>query len=441
MKQSRLLFLNMISEQSDITERVAYQGKPGAATDAGRDSSKRRERFWLGLILVLYLLITLAYGAINPLFEAPDENLHFFTIQQIVDTGRLPIVAPGEEYDRWVGQEAAQPPLYYLIGTALIAPFNSTNPRDTLWLNKFSVMGDASSLNNINRFIHGADDSFPWHGYALVVHLLRGFSTLLGLGTLLFIYGTGRLFWPGDPYPVLLATSLVAFLPQFNFLHSSVTNDTLIVFLVSAALWQIIRLWLGRVTRGRLLLLGVTIGLATLAKNAGIILLFYSVGVLLLLALRGEPSQEEGRSFSSGGSGPPSHSLTGLRMIGSIILYLIGPVVLISGWLWVRNWFLYGDFTATNQFVRLAGGDRNYTILQVIGESGGLWLSLFAVFGWFNLRPPDWVYWFWNGVIGLAIVGALWHMLRRIRDRERGIVERLSCCSNCGYCRSFWPAG
>ena len=424
MKQTRLLFLNMIPEQSDITGRVAYQGEHGAATDAGRDSGKQRERFWLWLILVSYLLITLAYGAINPLFEAPDEHHHFFTILQIADSGRLPNVAPGEEYDRWVSQEAAQPPLYYLLGTVLTAPFNLASPSETLWINKFSVMGDASSFNNINRFIHSADESFPWHGYALVMHLLRGFSTLLGLGTLLFIYGSGRLLWPGDPYPVLLAMSLVAFLPQFNFLHSSVTNDTLIIVLVSAALWQIIRLWLDRVTRGRLLLLGVTVGLAALAKNAGIVLLFYAVGVLFLLALRGEPDQEEGRSFSTARSESQSHGLTGLRMIGSIILYLIVPVVLISGWLWARNWFLYEDFTATNQFIRLAGGDRNYTILQVIGESDGLWLSLFAVFGWFNLRPPDWVYWFWNGVIALAIVGALWHTLRRVRDRERGNVEQ-----------------
>ena len=35
-------------------------------------------------------------------------------------------------------------------------------------------------------------------------------------------------------------------------------------------------------------------------------------------------------------------------------------------------------------------------------------LSFYAVFGWFNLRPPQWVYWFWNGVALLAAAGALW---------------------------------
>ena len=38
-----------------------------------------RQRLLLGLILAGYLLVTLAYGVVNPLFEAPDEHWHFFT--------------------------------------------------------------------------------------------------------------------------------------------------------------------------------------------------------------------------------------------------------------------------------------------------------------------------------------------------------------------------
>ncbi|MEZ4517411.1 MAG: hypothetical protein R3C44_11470 [Chloroflexota bacterium] len=34
----------------------------------------------------------------------------------------------------------------------------------------------------------------------------------------------------------MTATGLVAFLPQFNFIHASITNDTLITFLATAAL-------------------------------------------------------------------------------------------------------------------------------------------------------------------------------------------------------------
>jgi len=418
MKQTWAFFLNITPERLGALERASNLEGTEDNGDGGRYAMIPRKRLWLWIILALYLLVALGYGVINPLFEAPDEHMHYFTVREIVDSGQLPVVAPRDEYDEWMRQEAAQPPLYYLLSAALIGPIDTDNLREKLWPNKFTAMGNASSRNNINRFIHTSDETFPWRGYVLAMHLLRGLSTLLGLGTLLFIYGSGRLLWPNDPYRALLATALVAFLPQFDFLHASATNDTLIIFLVAAALWQIIRLWLDRVTPVRLLLLGVTIGLAALSKNAGIVLLLYVVGVLLLLAMRGIPAEEDEYANSTDGPELQLQSLVGLRLVGAIVLYVILPAVLLSGWLWARNWMLYGDFTATNQFIRLAGGDREYTLLQVFGESNGLWLSLFAVFGWFNLRPPDWVYWFWNGVAVLAIAGASWHALSWVRNRE-----------------------
>lgn len=356
-----------------------------------------RARAWLGVILLLYLLLTLAYGALNPLFEAPDEHWHYFTAQYIADEGALPAVAPGDAYDPWLSQEAAQPPLYYLTGAALIAPIDTAGAREAVWLNKFASVGDAGALLNVNRFIHTTDEAWPWQGYALAAHVLRIFSTLLGLGTLLCIYGSGRLLWPGKTYRPLLATALTAFLPQFNFLHAAISNDTLIIFLASAALWQLIRLWQVGVTRGRLLLLGVTLGLAALSKNAGVLLLAYAVGVLVLLAWR------ERERF-------------GWRLLRETAVFVLLPALLLAGWLWLRNWQLYGDLTATEPFIRIAGGDRNYSLWRVLGESDGLWLSLFAVFGWFNLRPPQWIYWFWNGVAALGGLGLLWRAWRGRRE-------------------------
>ena len=81
------------------------------------------------LISTCYILLALIYGALIPIFEAPDENIHYFTAQWIADHRQLPFVpsttAEAERLDlqrEWTGQEAAQPPLYYLLASLVIAP-------------------------------------------------------------------------------------------------------------------------------------------------------------------------------------------------------------------------------------------------------------------------------------------------------------------------------
>jgi 4-amino-4-deoxy-L-arabinose transferase-like glycosyltransferase len=361
-----------------------------------------RQRVLLGLILLGYLVLTLAYGAVNPLFEAPDEHWHFFTAEFIADNGRLPAVV--DPPDEWLGQEAAQPPLYYLLGAALIAPIDTSSAREAVWLNPFAWIGDASALANVNRMVHTPAEGQPWQGYALAAHLLRIFSTLLGLGTLLAIFGSGRLLWPESTTRPLLATALVAFLPQFNFIHASITNDTLITLLCSLGLFQLIWLWrkvspATSIDRGlvlRLVALGATVGLAALTKNAGVLLLLYSLGFLGALALR------DGRP----------------RFFLAALLAVAIPVVLIAGWLWARNVGLYGDWTATAPFIAIAGGDRGYSPAQVLAESDGLVTSFVAIFGWFNLRPPQWVYAAWTVIGVLAVIGALGCAISGYRGRR-----------------------
>lgn len=343
----------------------------------------QQPRLWLVFILATYLLLALGYGLVNPLFEAPDEHWHYFTAQYIAETGALPRVTP--EPDPWLAQEAAQPPLYYLLGSLIVRPVPGTDAaRETVWPNPFVHLGNASVPVNRNAFVHGPWESWPWHGYALAAHLLRALSAVLGLGTLLAIYCAARLLWPARPARALLAVALVAFLPQFLFVHSAVSNDPLIILLVTVALWQLLSIWLGQDSPARMLLLGGTVGLATLAKTAGLLLFAYAGSLLLL---RGWQRR---------------HSLSALA---KPLLLFAGPVLLLSGWFLWRNWTLYGDLTATNQFVRIAGGDRNYSLLAVLEESDGLWTSFFAIFGWFNVRAPAWVYWIWNGLVLLSVGG------------------------------------
>ena len=354
-----------------------------------------RHRLILILILAAYLFLAVGFGAVTPLFEAPDENMHYFTVEYIAETDRLPQV--GEQPDPLMAQEAAQPPLYYFLSSLIIRPFETSQAKSLVWVNPRAQLGDASALSNINVFVHGPSESWPWEDYVLYAHLLRLFSAFMGLGTLLFIYGSARLIWPEKPDLSLLAVALVAFLPQFSFLHGSISNDPLVIMLSAGTIWQLLRMWFRGNSWLALFFLGLTIGLAVLSKIAGLLLLLYALIFLTVLIWR-----PGGRS---------SWRPTLLRWALSLSLVAL-TALLISGWMFWRNWGLYGDPTAAEPFIRIAGGDRGYSLSQVLRETPSLLNSIISVFGWMNVRPAGWVFIFWKSLFFVGIVGAAYNLVK-----------------------------
>jgi 4-amino-4-deoxy-L-arabinose transferase-like glycosyltransferase len=224
----------------------------GETCGNSRSGGQKAVQRSIWLILIIYLLLAVACSALNPLFEAPDEQHHYFTARSIAETQRLPIVSE----DSLARQEAAQPPLYYMVSALIIAPIDASSSQPQLIPNPFVRLGHFDSQINVNAFAHTPSEAWPWRGTSLAVHLVRLFSVLLGAGTLLCIYASGLILWPEKPYRALLAAALVGFLPQYVFLHSAVSNDSLIIFLSSVALWQVMRLWLDRATGWRVFALG-----------------------------------------------------------------------------------------------------------------------------------------------------------------------------------------
>ena len=336
-------------------------------------------RDWKWLVVGLYGLLAVSYGIINPIFEAPDEHHHYFTARHIVVHSELPVASS----DSLARQEAAQPPLYYLLAAGLIAPLELEISPMSLWANPYIQFETRQTRQNINAFVHTAVERWPWQGDVLAVHILRVYSTLLGLGTLWFIYQSAMLLWPKRPQLALLSLALVAFLPQFLFAHSAVSNDSLIILLSTAVLWQLLWLWQNELSWRRLGGLGVTIGLAVLAKMTGLLLLPFAWGVIFCLLWR------DGR----------------LRQFLPICGWLSLIILLISGWLLWRNWLLYGDVTAVNQFIELTGGLRPYTLRQVWHDMARVWRSLIAYWGWMTVQAPMWVYAMWIGFAALALGG------------------------------------
>ncbi|MEW5989699.1 MAG: DUF2142 domain-containing protein, partial [Chloroflexota bacterium] len=300
-------------------------------------------------------------------------------------------------------------------------PLDPAVPRAQLHFNPYVRLGDPTSSHNLNAFVHGPAESWPWRSWVLAAHLLRLFSSVLGLGTLWLIGDSARRLWPDQPARVRLAVTLVAFLPQFIFIHSAISNDPLIIFLCTAALWQLLCLWqktAGMRGLGDYVLLGITIGLAALTKNQGLLLAFLAAGAVMAAAVRQRVWRQ---------------SLLALFCLG-------GTIILLAGWWWWRNWLLYGDYTATSQFIRLAGGDQHYTLRHVLAESELLWLSLIGRFGWMNVAPPIWVYWLWNGLVLVAAVGGGWQVASGRRRSPSKIQNPKSKIVPAGLWLALWVA-
>lgn len=363
----------------------------------------QHRRQWLWLILLLYLLLAIGYGIATPMYEAPDENLHYNTVKAIKSTQRLPVVADGHP----AGQEAAQSPLYYLLSALITTPFKGEAIKiDHNPFNNYATKLEIPS-QNLNQFIHTPQESWPWQGHVFMLHIIRLFSTCIGLLTLLFVYASGRLLWETQASVALLATALIGFLPQFIFINSSVSNDSLIIMMSTAVLWQLIRIWIKGPTTFSLIALGFTIGIAILSKMTGLLLLGYALGVLFLLALRNG----------------------NWRSLVKATLIVTFTSLFLAGWMLWRNWVLYGDLTATNQFIALAGGNRNYTLQQVWQEMDRVWYSIFAYFGWMAIRAPNWVYTIWHSLIIGAIVGVVMAWMHRRKSEfsttSRTVADRI----------------
>jgi len=378
--------------ESDDPSPTARGGEPGRRPWSG--SLRGLGAHWaLAAVLADYLLAALAFGALIPVFEQPDEQAHYYVAQHVALTGALPVQAAAQDDRGPWEQEGSQPPLYYLLAAPLVSLAGGDLAADGLWTNDQNTMGTPALVGNENRYIHDpAREGWPWHGYALAAHLGRLLSTLLGLITVLSVFLVARRVLGGRDWLGVAAAALVAFNPQFLAVSSTFGNDALIIALSSAALALLLLVWdqldagaeaadLARTVPT----LAVVAGLAPLAKISGLTLLAFTVGTLAWLTWRRRPS---------------------------LLAATVGPVLLgaalLAGWWYLRNLRLYGDLLG---FARMHPGGTlrqdfhwlSWLRGEAWGELKGVWFSSWGLFGWFTVMLPGWVY----GLITAACTAAL----------------------------------
>jgi len=339
----------------------------------------------LGLVLLAYGLLALLMQAQFPALEAPDAYYHYAVIHHLRQTGDLP---PREDAANqpW-RQMAYHAPLYYRLAAWLIAPLDVSDFPGHFPLNPHAQIGEPGATENQNIAIVLPDSPGQT---PLALTLIRLFSTALGGLTLVSAYALARLCLPQQPGAAPLAAALIGFNPQFVFIHSSISNDPLVIALSTAGLALLIWIVRAGLTPRRVALLALTLAAASLAKASGLAL--YPVAIVggLWAAIRQRLSVRR------------------VLLYGALGL---GTWALLAGWWYALNWSQTGDPTATAQVAAVTGA-RGAGPVDWVGELRGLYYSFWGLFGWFNVPAPGFFYGYTLLLIGVGLAGGLLRLAR-----------------------------
>ena len=358
------------------------------------------------LVSVAFVALAVLYVWSIPPLEGSDEFEHFAYVTWLIEQRSFPV--QGEAgWNTSVRQESGQPPLYYLLAS-LPARLAGTQPPLVFRPNPyFRYDLNPTRPDNKNTALHYPDDT---GGGWRALYWARTVSVLSGVLLIVFVYKLADTVLPNRPGAALAAAAFTAFIPQVIFHSSHVSNDILAAALSTLALWQLA--WIVRFGGGRRrgLGLGAALGLAALVKvHTLLIALPIALGLGWLWLGRGGATPRRDRASEAWAT-----------TLGAALGFMA-----IAGWWFVRSLLRYGSFLGLDTHC--------YQALSTCGPFRLVWpnalawrdtfRSFWAAFGLANVRPYDWVYWLFAGLVVLAAAGLGLLVIRRGQARDAGPVD------------------
>jgi hypothetical protein len=331
----------MTSEQVRLRQTPPSSDPEPTNSDHETDRTQRPRRAgWRSVVIltVVYLALALPFSLFTRALEADDENAHVQYIEYVYRHHSEPAIS------RANGAESHQPPLYYFIAAGW---------QRLLGIPAFSSGLQASSHPfTPGHLVFSHRYTASQHQDAVYIHELRLLSVLFGLGTVLVTYAAARVIAMRER-AALACGLFVALLPRQLVVTGDVTSDSLLFLLCAFALLFFLLAERAR-TAGRprqrrldLLGMGCALGAATLTKISVLPI------VALLLVLTVAPAVQAWWKRSESARGLASaHDRSRTSAGASFLLdgaMVVVPFLAISGWWFIRNKHLYGQFLASTK--------------------------------------------------------------------------------------------
>lgn len=336
-----------------------------------------RHRWVLAAAVAVYALFVVAYALVTPVFEGFDAQAHYAAATFYRAERRLPELTPATVADSY--ELIAQPPFYHaLAGLAALGwPIDEAR---TLARQSTNLYFDKSLSYRQSVVLPGASPAALAPAW-----IARFVSALGGLLTLLCTWWLARTLFPRRQWLALAAMAVAVLNPQFLYTSVSITNDAWSAGMAALALAAAAHAALNGRSPRAWLWAGLALALAGLTKYSAL-LVAVPLGIFWLAYWRRQ----------------------GWRAALAGALWVAGAFVLIAGWWFARNLWLYGEIVPFERMAAVLPTMRRavpYDMARTLAHAPWLVASFWGVF--VAIIAPPWVLdatrWFMiGGVAGLV---------------------------------------
>ncbi len=337
---------------------------------------RSRVRWILAAAVTIYAAFVVAYALVTPVFEGFDAQAHYAAATFYRAERHLPELTPATVTDSY--ELITQPPLYHALAGLAALGWPVEEAR-TLAQQSVNLYFDKSLSYRQSVVLPGA--SFTALAPAWIARFV---SALGGLLTLLCTWWLARTLFPRRQWLALAAVATAVLNPQFLYTSISITNDAWSAGTAALALATAAHAALNGRTPRAWLWAGLALALAGLTKYSAL-LVAVPMGIFWLAYWRRQ----------------------GWRAALSGALWAAGAFVLIAGWWFARNLWLYGEIVPFERMAAVLPTMRRavpYDLARTLAHAPWLVASFWGVF--VAIIAPAWYLdatrWFMiGGVVGL----------------------------------------